>query len=132
MLRGAVTNVAHPASPVSARTCRLGQMWQGTGAPSGVGHEKPGCGQKHQRGKENQRRKRFHRYLLGGVPPSHGCCRCSMKLHIMAQSTLFERTIVLLNLHHLRLFRAIADDGTLSGAAAEPVATGTFHADPHA
>ncbi len=35
----------------------------------------------------------------------------------MCHNILFDRTMAILNLHHLRLFRAVATDGTLTGAA---------------
>jgi LysR family transcriptional activator of nhaA len=35
----------------------------------------------------------------------------------MAETVLYDRRMSLLNLHHLRLFRAVATDGTLTGAA---------------
>jgi LysR family transcriptional activator of nhaA len=48
--------------------------------------------------------------------PDSGRMTCR-KLHIIGASVLYDRTMPALNLHHLRLFRAVAHDGTLTGAA---------------
>jgi LysR family transcriptional activator of nhaA len=56
---------------------------------------------------------------------SSACCvpdffrrnKTSRKLHIISQNVLLFRTMSTINLHHLRLFRAVARDGTLTGAA---------------
>lgn len=40
-----------------------------------------------------------------------------VKFHILSEIVLYNRTMSMLNLHHLRLFRAVARDGTLTGAA---------------
>jgi len=44
-------------------------------------------------------------------------CYSQRKLHIICLNVLFGGRMASLNLHHLRLFRAVASDGTLTGAA---------------
>ena len=44
-------------------------------------------------------------------------CDLQNKLHIIGRNVLYGRRVAPLNLHHLRLFRAVASDGTLTGAA---------------
>jgi LysR family transcriptional activator of nhaA len=97
----------------------FGQPRAAARAVGRLGQQDGRGGQQDEWGQQTQRKGWRH----GGSPECRqsdgrpSAWTYSRKLHIFHGIVLSDRSMAHLNLHHLRLFRAVARDGTLTGAA---------------